>query len=703
MTRKYARRFEWCEPRRCLSASPITLVEHTIQCCAGDAISDFYLADIDGDLDIDAASRAYDGRNNVTLGWFPNNEGGEFGNQHLLRNDRDHRIPVDLNGDGIVDLLGEETWRPNLGGGHFGPLKIISEKSRPLPQPADVDGDADLDIVYWHRDHIYAEWHENLDGLGNFAPVTSRFISNLPDAPKWMADWDQDGDFDILEQTSTNIDWYENRGDLQFSAPIPLLDERVLFDNSFEVVDLNQDGHNDLLFSRDREIHWAQNDGTDNLTVKVLFGLSEEFPEATYYVDLFLPRTADLDGDGDLDIAVAMDSTNSEFSQLARGGFRWYENQGPASGFVARGAKPVVEPRIVYAHDVDLDGDQDVIVGDFSILHWYENTNSRGEFAAGKPIPGSPPSPVINLMPPVDLNQDGFDDLVFVVDSTLRWQPYSEAAKGFGQSAAIAPFRGGDTFAATVDVDIDGAIDLILLRSDNEWSWLRNEGVGLFGEERILAREFNEVLLGFADVDGDGFLDLFSGKNQDLRWRKNLPGETFSDPLPLATRPDEIQFPLSYSSGRFTNRTPSVRIDLDGDGDLDVVSSYEPYTYYLNWLPGRLVWRENVAGQLGDAHTVNRQSSATLVVADVDGDKDPDIVSLSRISNTLSWFESQIFGDSNDDGRFDSQDLVSVFQAGTYNQLLSARTTFDEGDWNGDGIFDDEDLVAAFQIGHYQR
>ena len=38
----------------------------------------------------------------------------------------------------------------------------------------------------------------------------------------------------------------------------------------------------------------------------------------------------------------------------------------------------------------------------------------------------------------------------------------------------------------------------------------------------------------------------------------------------------------------------------------------------------------------------------------------------------------------------------------TYNQLLSARTTFDEGGWNGDGTFDEEDLVAAFQIGHNQ-
>jgi ELWxxDGT repeat protein len=58
-------------------------------------------------------------------------------------------------------------------------------------------------------------------------------------------------------------------------------------------------------------------------------------------------------------------------------------------------------------------------------------------------------------------------------------------------------------------------------------------------------------------------------------------------------------------------------------------------------------------------------------------------------------------GDSNNDGVFDSSDLVRVFQAGKYNGDVEKAVNFDEGDWNGDGLFDSSDLVAAFQAATY--
>ena len=61
----------------------------------------------------------------------------------------------------------------------------------------------------------------------------------------------------------------------------------------------------------------------------------------------------------------------------------------------------------------------------------------------------------------------------------------------------------------------------------------------------------------------------------------------------------------------------------------------------------------------------------------------------------------RVMGDSNNDGIFDSSDLVKVFQAGKYEDQVHRSATFEEGDWNGDGIFDSSDLVAAFQAGTY--
>ena len=62
-----------------------------------------------------------------------------------------------------------------------------------------------------------------------------------------------------------------------------------------------------------------------------------------------------------------------------------------------------------------------------------------------------------------------------------------------------------------------------------------------------------------------------------------------------------------------------------------------------------------------------------------------------------------IMGDANQDGRFDSQDLVAVFQSNEYRDDLEDNSTWSEGDWTCDGDFDTDDLVAAFQPGQYEQ
>ena len=59
-------------------------------------------------------------------------------------------------------------------------------------------------------------------------------------------------------------------------------------------------------------------------------------------------------------------------------------------------------------------------------------------------------------------------------------------------------------------------------------------------------------------------------------------------------------------------------------------------------------------------------------------------------------------GDSNHDGRFDSQDMVLVFQAGKYEDDIFGNATFEDGDWNYDGDFASDDMILAFQSGLYE-
>lgn len=60
-------------------------------------------------------------------------------------------------------------------------------------------------------------------------------------------------------------------------------------------------------------------------------------------------------------------------------------------------------------------------------------------------------------------------------------------------------------------------------------------------------------------------------------------------------------------------------------------------------------------------------------------------------------------GDVNLDGRFNSSDLVAVFQGAQYDDDLVGNSRWSTGDWNCDGEFDSSDLVIAFQTGRYSH
>lgn len=60
-------------------------------------------------------------------------------------------------------------------------------------------------------------------------------------------------------------------------------------------------------------------------------------------------------------------------------------------------------------------------------------------------------------------------------------------------------------------------------------------------------------------------------------------------------------------------------------------------------------------------------------------------------------------GDVNLDGRFDSADLIRVFQSEKYEDHQANDTRWSEGDWNCDGVFTTRDFVAVFQTGTFVR
>src|SRR5690606_12326919 len=131
------------------------------------------------------------------------------------------------------------------------------------------------------------------------------------------------------------------------------------------------------------------------------------------------------------------------------------------------------------------------------------------------------------------------------------------------------------------DLDGDGDADIVVasLLIDRV-AWFENvDGQGTYGPQRIVSNEAVQVSSVFvADLDGDGDNDIISGGagiyDSDVSWYANDGQGNFSAQRVISA---DVQ------------GTDSVfAADLDGDGDLDVLSASRN--------DNKVAWYENVDG-----------------------------------------------------------------------------------------------------------
>ena len=124
-----------------------------------------------------------------------------------------------------------------------------------------------------------------------------------------------------------------------------------------------------------------------------------------------------------------------------------------------------------------------------------------------------------------------------------------------------------------------------------------------------------------ADLDGDGDVDVLSALNADnkIAWYRNDGNENFT-PLTIS----------SAANGAFS----VFAADVDGDGDLDVASA--------SYSDGKIAWYENDGSGNFTPHTISTAAIGALSVfaADVDGDGDLDMLSASFADNKIAWYEN---------------------------------------------------------------
>lgn len=148
-------------------------------------------------------------------------------------------------------------------------------------------------------------------------------------------------------------------------------------------------------------------------------------------------------------------------------------------------------------------------------------------------------------------------------------------------------------------------------------------------------------------------------------------------------------------------------IDMSGNGDW-IRGTYLLDGSYESW-----VARVDALAVTGDVNSngildstdVDMLTSAIRVSStDLAFDLNRDqLVSELDLSTWVHDLKQTYFGDANLDHQFNTSDLVTVFQAGEYEDRMDGNSGWATGDWNGDGDFTSTDLVTAFQDGGYEQ
>jgi hypothetical protein len=321
---------------------------------------------------------------------------------------------------------------------------------------------------------------------------------------------------------------------------------------------------------------------------------------------------ADLDGDGDLDLAVA-NQWSDNVSILKNNG------DGTFQSAVNYGAG-YYRPECVFCADLDGDGDLDLAVansGGPPPYHYVSilKNNGDGTFqSAVKYGAGDSPHSIFCA----DL--DGDIDLDLVVANAGIKNVSILKNNGDGTFQSAVNYGAGDSPWSVFCADLDGDNDLDLAvanASSDNVSILKNNGDGTFQSAINYGVGDGSQSVFCADLDGDGDLDLAvaNGNSNNISILKNNGDGTFQSAVNYGVE----DYPTSIFCA-----------DLDGDTDLDLAVT-NAFTANVSILKnnGHATFQSAVNyGTGGGPHSV--------FCADLDGDGDLDLAVANAYSDNLS-------------------------------------------------------------------
>ncbi|WP_369178907.1 FG-GAP-like repeat-containing protein [Candidatus Thiodubiliella endoseptemdiera] len=605
---------------------------------------------------------------------------------------------ADIDGDGDLDLVmgeayGTLKYYQNTGTtsnpayeaktGDGNPFNGINAGFFPKPTLADIDGDGDLDLVVGENDGTL-KYYQNTGTTSNPAyeaktgdsnPFNGIDVGNA--ASPTLADIDGDGDLDlVMGERNGTLKYYQNTG----TTSNPTYEVKTGDSNPFNGIDMGNlsaptladidgDGDLDLVMGEAYgTLKYYQNTGTtSNPAYEAKTGDDNPFNgiDVGYSSK---PTLADIDGDGDLDLVVGE----------ADGTLKYYYNQQPSSvdgqaptptatnswtlsnipaGQSAFKVGDVISLTLTMSETLKLNnttGSKVVIAGKDFVLDKTASTTAgdkklvfkysvqAGDSIAATDFDIDNPTSDITLN---NITNVAGNAPVFTSDRVVLTKLEYIEKTGLGNN----PFEGIDVGYVSVpilaDIDGDGDLDLVVGENYGTLKYYQNTGTTSNPAYEVKTGDsnpFNGIDVGnfsaptLADIDGDGDLDLVVGENYGtLKYYQNTG--TTSNPAYEVKTGDSNPF----NGIDVGNAASPTLVDIDGDGDLDLVVGefYGTLKYYQNTGTTSNPAYEVKTGDSNPFNGIDVGYYSTPTLADIDGDGDLDLV-VGETAGTLKYYQN---------------------------------------------------------------
>ena len=649
-----------------------------------------------------------------------NNRDGTFGNQSvfdLVSGFAPSSLTAaELNGDGHIDLAVAEnafdlvSIMINDGGGNFTRIVDVPVGNGPASVRAgdlDNDGDFDLAVSNGGSSNVTVLWNS---GAASFRSQTEALgPGDVRPVSICLADIDQNGWLDIISanKNGDEVAILLNAGAASFSLVGPFSVGRD--PQSVAAADMNGDGLLDIVVANEDSYNIEV---LDNIMVLLNKGDSSFAPPVAYRVGErpYSVTAADLDNDGDMDLACAEEGWNeatlSDYISILRNrSFTYVEANLPAVNKI--GVDVATDITVKFNHELDsstINNSTIFVAGSFTGARKFTTRfnqacdsailNPDSDFLAGEAVSVVVTDGVVS--------SEGYP-----LDHVTSWSFTTAVADGGGGFKKTTPDLtcGSHPWSVRLaDLDGDNDLDAVVANeSSDNISVFFNQGSGAFstGPNYDVGRRPRAVVT--VDFTGDGYVDLATANFDD-----NTVSVLLNDQH--GTFAGQITYPLNV--GTLAHPTSLMAADLNNDGNIDLATANEgdnsvtilsnngdgifsvTGSYSVGTMPGSIeagdldskgyvdlvtanadansvtvLWNNggDFSGGRSDYPVLAGGSPRSIVAADLDGDGDLDLAVANENANNVSVLRNLGSHTFSNAGNFSVGRYPSSIDAGDVN------------------------------------